>query len=129
MTDRPDYGSTTSSGSTGIQSVRVDADRTAGLDRPVLSPPPPTETVDRDRSPQQIERDIEVTRERLAVTIDEIGERVKPANVVRRGRESALAQVRTPDGQLRTERVAPVAAAAAALLLLVVSRKIRARRR
>ena len=38
----------------------------------------------RERTPAEIEADIERTRARLAGTVDAIADRVKPANVVRR---------------------------------------------
>jgi hypothetical protein len=118
-------------GSTRLESVPTETahGRTPAVDRPALTPPPAGSPSGGERSRSQIERDIEVTRERLATTIDEIGDRVKPANVVRRGRESLVAQVRTPDGQLRTERVAPLAAAVGVLFTLMVARRVRARRR
>jgi len=67
-----------------------------------------------DRTPAEIEADIELTRTRLAGTVDAIAERVKPANVARRGVESARAQVVDERGELRPERVAALAAAVAA---------------
>lgn len=48
-----------------------------------------------NRSPAEIEADIEATRERLAGTVDAIAERVKPANVARRGADSAKAAAKT----------------------------------
>jgi Protein of unknown function (DUF3618) len=87
----------------------------AGLEaRPPESPP---------RSAAQIEADIERTRERLAGTVDEIVERVKPANVARRTLESAKAQVFEPDGRLRTDRVAIVAGVGVVVVVLVVWRR------
>ena len=80
----------------------------------------------RARSPKDIERDIETTRARLAGTIDEIGERVKPANVVERVKDKALAQVVDGGGAVRTERVA---ALGGALLVFVGLLVVRARRR
>jgi hypothetical protein len=58
------------------------------------------------RKPAEIEAEIERTRQRLAVTVDAIADRVKPANVARRTLESAKAQFVEPDGSLRTTRVA-----------------------
>ena len=40
-----------------------------------------------ERTPAEIEADIERTRARLAGTVDAIAEKVKPANVARRGVE------------------------------------------
>ncbi len=69
-----------------------------------------SESAEDTRSPAEIERDIEEARERLAGTVDEIAERVKPANVAKKGKASAMAQVVDPrTGALRTERVAAVA--------------------
>lgn len=68
----------------------------------------------RERTPAEIEADIERTRARLAGTVDAIAERVKPANVARRGVESARSQVFDEQGQLRTARVGIIVAAVAA---------------
>lgn len=75
-----------------------------------------------DRSPAQIEADIDEARKRLAGTVDEIAERVKPANVVNRGKESAKAQVLDPSGGLRTGRVAVMGAVVAVYVALKVWR-------
>lgn len=72
-----------------------------------------------DRSPAEIEAEIERTRARLAGTVDAIADRVKPANVARRGAESARAQVVDEQGNIRTSRVAVIAAVAAAAAALV----------
>lgn len=87
-------------------------------------------------SPDEIEADIERTRERLAGTVNEIADRVKPANVVRRKTEparqlasaaiaSARAQVVNPRGDIRTERAAAFGAAVIAALGLVFWRRRR----
>jgi hypothetical protein len=75
------------------------------------------------RTPAEIEAEIEATRARLAGTVDAIAEKVKPANVARRGAESAKAQVFDPDGNMRTARVAALAAAVAATVGLVLWRR------
>lgn len=77
------------------------------------------------RSPAQIEADIEATRLRLAGTVDAIADRVKPANVARRGADAAKAQVVDRDGHLRVDRVAVAAAAVAGLVGLVLWRRTR----
>jgi hypothetical protein len=77
------------------------------------------------RTPAQIEAEIERTRERLAGTVDAIAERVKPANVARRGAASAKAQVLDERGELRTERVALVATLTLGLVGLLVWRRRR----
>lgn len=78
-----------------------------------------------DRTPAEIEADIERTRERLAGTVDAIAERVKPANVARRGAESAKAQVVDGSGSLRADRVAILAAVVVAAVGLVAWRRSR----
>ena len=62
-----------------------------------------------ERTPAEIEAEIERTRVRLAGTVDAIAERVKPANVARRGIEAARAQVMDERGELRPDRVAVIA--------------------
>jgi hypothetical protein len=79
----------------------------------------------RERSPAEIEAEIERTRQRLAGTVDAIADRVKPANVARRGAESAKAQVLDERGQVRTTRAAGIAAAAVAVVGLLVWRRRR----
>jgi hypothetical protein len=68
------------------------------------------------RTPAEIEAEIERTRQRLAGTVDAIADRVSPANVARRGAESAKAQVVDERGQLRAGRAAAIAAAAVAVV-------------
>jgi hypothetical protein len=70
----------------------------------------------RERTPAEIEAEIERTRLRLAGTVDAIADRVNPANVARRGADSAKAQVVDERGQVRTGRVAGIAAAAVAVV-------------
>lgn len=79
------------------------------------------------RSPAQIERDIEVTRARLAGTIDEIGDRVSPATMANRAKESVRAQVVEPDGTLRTKRVLAVGGTVASVVALKVIAALRKR--
>jgi hypothetical protein len=77
------------------------------------------------RTPAQIEAEIEATRLRLAGTVDAIADRVKPANVARRGAESAKAQVVDEGGNVRPDRVAVIAAAVAGVVGLVLWRRSR----
>jgi hypothetical protein len=73
------------------------------------------------RTPQEIEAEIERARNNLAATLDELVDRVKPANVARRGSEKVRAQFIDSDtGAPRVERIAPVAGAAVGLLVLIV---------
>ena len=75
------------------------------------------------RTPAEIEADIERTRLRLQATVDAIAERVKPANVARRGVATAKSQVLEPDGGLRTTRVLALGAVLVTVLGLVVWRR------
>jgi hypothetical protein len=77
------------------------------------------------KSPAELEADIESTRERLAGTIDAIADRVAPANVARRAVDRLRAQFVEPDGALRTQRVAIVAAGVVLLVGLAVWRRSR----
>jgi hypothetical protein len=79
----------------------------------------------RERTPAEIEADIERTRARLAGTVDAIADRVKPANVARRGADSAKAQVVDAQGNLRTQRVAVLAVAVAGAVGFVLWRRSR----
>ncbi len=78
-----------------------------------------------ERTPAEIEAEIERTRARLAGTVDAIAERVKPANVARRGVDSAKGQVVDERGNLRVQRVAVLAAALAGVVGLMVWRRSR----
>ena len=60
-----------------------------------------------ERTPAEIEAEIERTRARLAGTVDAIAERVKPANVARRGVDSAKGQVVDERGNLRVQTGSP----------------------
>jgi hypothetical protein len=72
---------------------------------------------------EEIEAEIAVTRAHLTSTVDELITRAQPKEIVRRQGESAkvafLDATRTPDGELRSERVAAVLAALSALLITV----------
>ena len=78
-----------------------------------------------DRTPAEIEAEIESTRLRLAGTVDAIAERVKPANILRRCVDSAKAQVVDDEGNLRPQGVAVLAAVVAGTFGLVVWRRSR----
>jgi hypothetical protein len=81
------------------------------------------------RSVDQIEADIAAARERLAGTVDELHTRTAPQEIARRQVESAKAKfteaTRTESGDLRTERIAALAAAAVALIGLGAIRRRR----
>lgn len=71
----------------------------------------------------RIEAEIGVTRQRLAETLDVLAVRAQPKEIARRQVESAKAKfdeaTRTPDGELRIERVAGVVAAVTVLLVVL----------
>lgn len=81
------------------------------------------------KSVDQIEAEIVAARTRLANTVDELQHRTAPKEVARRQVESLRTKfmdaTHTPDGQLRTERVAALAAAAVALIGMGVWRRRR----
>jgi hypothetical protein len=77
------------------------------------------------QTPAEIEAEIEVTRVRLAGTVDAISDRVKPANVARRCVASVKAEFVEPDGELRTTRVAVLAVVAAGAVAALVWRRRR----
>ena len=72
------------------------------------------------RSPDELVDDIEVVRERLAATIDQISDRANPKNVVRRQFEDLKARFVNADGSPRLENIAPVAGVAVGALVLIV---------
>ncbi|HYC33343.1 MAG TPA: DUF3618 domain-containing protein, partial [Gemmatimonadales bacterium] len=43
---------------------------------------------DREQSPEQIQREIELTRERMSQNIDELGEKLSPQNLKRQAKEA-----------------------------------------
>lgn len=68
------------------------------------------------RSPAQIEAEIEHTRDRLAVTLDELTERLTPRALMRQANARARGAFVTPQGGVRKDR----AAIAAGSLISVV---------
>ena len=78
-----------------------------------------------ERTPAEIEAEIERTRPRLAGTVDAIAERVKPANIVRRCIDVAKAQVVDDEGTFEPTRVAVLAAVVAGAVGLVIWRRSR----
>ena len=81
--------------------------------------PDPSVTVVPSGSPDVLEAQIQARREHLASTIDELTARAAPKAIAQRSLAGLQAKIRnathTPDGQLRTERLA---AAGAAVLVL-----------
>ena len=77
------------------------------------------------RSPQDLEHDIETTRDRLADTLDELLFRIKPKTIVQRQAEETKSHFYDQYGRLRTDRVAMVAGAAVGVVaFFVVVRKL-----
>lgn len=72
------------------------------------------------QDPDKLVADIEVTRDRLATTIDRIVDRANPKNIARRSIESVKARFIAPDGSVRMETAGPVAGAAVGVIVLVV---------
>lgn len=86
------------------------------------TPPPP-------RSPDEIQREMAETRQRLAETIDEIVDRTHPRNVTQRAKARLRSTVLTPEGNLRLEIVGGVVGALVAVTALTVwARRRRPRR-
>ena len=79
----------------------------------------------RARTPAQIEAEIRRTREDLAAKIDVLADRVKPANVVRRGKESVRAQVTDRMRSMSPEQRAAAAAAAVTMVGVMLWRRSR----
>jgi Protein of unknown function (DUF3618) len=88
-------------------------------------------TVVTPNSPAALERAIDERRQHLAATIDELTFRAKPKEIARRGVAGLRARVQrvthTPEGELRTERLAAAGGAVAVLAGLLVY--LRRRRR
>ncbi len=72
----------------------------------------------------ELEADLALRRQRLARTLDELTEQVKPKAILRRQTAQAKARftaaTMTPEGDLRTERVAAVVLASVGVLTLVL---------
>lgn len=89
-------------------------------------------TPDLPSDPDALEAAIVARRAHLAGTLDELAERVKPANLAADAKQEATDRVRETftdsDGNLLRERVAAIAAAVVAVLTVVVVAKVRTRR-
>ena len=72
------------------------------------------------RSPQDLEHDIEQTRDRLADTLDELLFRIKPKTIVHRQIEDTKAHFVDPQGNVRTEKVVAVAGAVVGVVVFFV---------
>lgn len=77
------------------------------------------------REPSTIETDIEATRERLAVTIDQLVHRTSPKTIARREVDSVKAYFVDPQGNPRTDNIVKVAGAVIGFVaVMVVIRKV-----
>ncbi|HET7399017.1 MAG TPA: DUF3618 domain-containing protein [Intrasporangium sp.] len=78
-----------------------------------------------------VEQDIRAARARLESTVNELAYRAQPAVIVERQKQRLKARldaaIRTPDGDVRVERVGGAVVAAVALVAVVVL--VRRRRR
>jgi hypothetical protein len=83
--------------------------------------PPAHRSATELRSQQEIRDDLEVSRNRLASTIDALTYRISPKTIVKRKLEDIRAEFVDADGALRKERVAIVAGAAIGVLALVAA--------
>jgi hypothetical protein len=74
--------------------------------------------VARERSPEEIQRDIEQARASLAVAVDQLAERTNPKRVTNDVKQALAAKARSPQGKA-------VIAGAGALVLLMIVRRVR----
>jgi len=83
-------------------------------------------------SPEAIEAAIVARRAHLAGTLDELAERVKPANLANDAKDQAVTRARNAvsdeNGDVLYERVAAIGAAAVALVVAIVLVKRRSSR-
>ena len=74
-----------------------------------------------DQSLDSLERDIEVTRERLADTIDQLVYRASPKTIARREVNAVKAYYVAPDGSPRTDHILKTAGVVDGLVAVVVA--------
>lgn len=88
--------------------------------------------IDLPSSPEALEAAIQARRAHLSGTLDELVERVRPANLAREAKDEAVTRARhavsDEQGNLLVERVAAVAAAVAAVVVVLVLARRRSRR-
>jgi hypothetical protein len=72
---------------------------------------------------EEIERDIEATRARLAASIDELADRVSPKSVAKRSAEKARLSLVDESGAPRTTRLAAIGAVVVAVAGIVLWRR------
>lgn len=71
-----------------------------------------------DRNLSSIESDIELTRERLASTIDQLAYRTSPKTIAKREVNQVKAYFVGPDGAPRTENIVKVVGGVAGVVVL-----------
>lgn len=71
-----------------------------------------------DRSPEQIQQEIEAARVALASSLDQLAERASPKRLAERGKLRAAEYARSPQGKA-------VIAGAGLLLTLIIVRRLR----
>ncbi len=80
---------------------------------------------------QALEADVEARRMRLATDVDELAGRLTPQALAQQGKDSARAKLvaatRTPEGDLRTARIATVVATTVVTLVVIVLLRRRSR--
>lgn len=76
-----------------------------------------------NRSPDQIEAEIEATRESLADDIDVLQVRLSPANLAQAAKEKVLGVFRRPDGSLDPVRTGVAVTVAVVLVAYLVRRR------
>jgi hypothetical protein len=78
-----------------------------------------------DRTPAEIEREMEATRQRLASTIDQLAYRAKPSTIASRQVADIKAYFVAPDGSPRTDNILKVAGGVVGVVAaMVLLRKI-----
>jgi hypothetical protein len=75
------------------------------------------------RKPEQIEAEIVVARDSLADSLDEIENRLRPANLVQAAKDRVVGLVRRPDGSIDPRRAAAVAGVGLLLVTYFVRRR------
>jgi uncharacterized protein DUF3618 len=73
-----------------------------------------------DQAPSSIEQEMEVTRERLAGTIDQLVYRASPKTIIRREVATVKAFFVDPQGNPRTDNILKVAGGVAGFVVFVV---------
>jgi hypothetical protein len=84
----------------------------------------------RERTPEEIQAEIEATRERLVRNLEQLKAETKPAALMARAKEKASSAFIEPStGQVRVERVAVVVGVVVGLVLVRKGLKARAHRK